>query len=98
MAVVRVRRGQITIPAALRRAANLKDGDAFAVSLDDEGTLTLRPSVCEEEEHPASDWRYWSDPVRVARSATSEPAVGPFSSIETFFAYLDSEEPNSESL
>ena len=87
MAVVRVRRGQITIPAALRRAANLKEGDAFVVSLDDEGTLTLRPSVCEETEHPASDWRYWS--ARGAATALSDGSPFQRMTTDQFFDHLD---------
>ena len=88
MAVVRVRRGQITIPAALRRAANLKDGDAFAVSLDDEGTLTFRPSSCEEEEHLPSDWRYWSGPGRI--EPASRKGDGSVMTTDEFLAHLDS--------
>jgi AbrB family looped-hinge helix DNA binding protein len=39
------RKGQITVPAEIRKALGLQIGDRVAVSLDDEGTLqaTLRP-------------------------------------------------------
>lgn len=44
--IVRVRgNGQITLPAALRRAAEIADGDAVTIHLRDDGTIMLKPVV-----------------------------------------------------
>ena len=42
---VLTRKGQVTVPAEIRRALGLKEGDKLIVSLDDsrEGQITLRP-------------------------------------------------------
>jgi antitoxin PrlF len=42
---VMTRKGQITVPAAIRRALNLREGDKVAFSLDDEGSgrISVRP-------------------------------------------------------
>jgi AbrB family looped-hinge helix DNA binding protein len=44
--VLRVRgNGQITLPAALRRAADLNEGDTLALILQEDGSLLLKPVV-----------------------------------------------------
>lgn len=42
------RKGQITVPAEIRRALGLKEGDSIAVVLDgDRASLERRPSIVE---------------------------------------------------
>ena len=87
MAVVRMRRGQITIPAEVRKAANVKDGDAFAVTYDAAGSITAIPF---DPEHPAEDAEYWA--ARGTATTLSDGSPLQRLTTEEFFALLDSVE------
>jgi len=61
------RKGQITVPAEIRRALDLKQGDRVAVELDDEGAK-IRPARSDVE------WSYQAvralDPPRTLAEIT----------------------------
>ena len=60
--------GQITIPASVRRAANIKPGHAFEVEVTDEGIL-LRPT----EIDPDQAW-FWT-PEWQAKEHEADQAI-----------------------
>ena len=80
------RKGQITAPAAIRRALGLKEGDRIALTLNEQGKLeaTLRPAPSIADltygalrsyvEHPVADVRDWREQFieQIIENATAE--------------------------
>jgi len=50
-------KGQITLPADVRKLANLEDGDVVEVEVSDEGDIVLRPRKL----IPASQAWFWTE-------------------------------------
>ena len=58
MSVTRIRnKGQITLPADVRKAANLEDGDVVEVEVTEHGDVVLHPRKL----IPASQAWFWTD-------------------------------------
>ena len=80
------RRGQVTIPAEVRRAAQIEPGHAFEVEITDEGIL-LRPA----EIDPDQTWFWtpeWQAKEREADRAIAEGRFTRSYSDEEFLASL----------
>ena len=61
-------RGQITLPAALRKRLGIKEGDVLIVN-EREGQLVLRPAaVVEVELYPDEQVRQWDEADRLPES------------------------------
>jgi AbrB family looped-hinge helix DNA binding protein len=85
------RNGQITLPAAVRRAAGIKEGDLVAVSIEGD-TITLVPKRLVDK----SQAYFWSDAWQQAEREASEDIaqgrVRSFSDVEALIAALEAGE------
>jgi len=85
------RNGQITLPAAVRRAAGIKEGDLVAVIIEGD-TITLVPKRLVDK----SQAYFWSDAWQQAEREASEDIaqgrVRSFSEVEALIAALDAGE------
>ena len=48
--------GRITLPKAVREAANLKEGDALRLRVTEDGVL-----LCRAEGHDPDQWWFWTE-------------------------------------
>jgi AbrB family looped-hinge helix DNA binding protein len=82
------RNGQITLPAAVRRAAGIEEGDLVAVSIEGD-TITLVPKRLVDK----SQAYFWSDAWQQAEREASEDIaqsrVRSFSDVEALIAALE---------
>ena len=60
--------GQITLPASIRHQANLQEGDALEVSIDEDGALRLIPQILVER----SQAYFWTERWQAGEQATDE--------------------------
>ncbi|MCX5971853.1 MAG: AbrB/MazE/SpoVT family DNA-binding domain-containing protein [Coprothermobacterota bacterium] len=58
--------GQITLPAAVRSKANLKEGDLLEVVVEADGTVRLVPQIAVERSQAYFWTRRWQDGEREA--------------------------------
>ena len=82
------RNGQITLPAAVRRAAGIREGDLVAVTIEGD-TITLIPKRLVDK----SQAYFWSDAWQLAeREANEDIAQGrvqSFNDVEALIAALE---------
>lgn len=87
------RNGQITLPAALRRAVNIEEGDYIAVRVEGD-SLVLTPQKLIDK----SQAYYWTEEWQAAeREADEDKKAGrfkTFATVEELLADLDSDEPD----
>ena len=85
------RKGQITLPAAIRRAAGIEEGDLVAVTIEGD-TITLVPKRLVDK----SQAYFWSEAWQQAEREASEEfvqrRVRPFSDVEALLAALEAGE------
>jgi AbrB family looped-hinge helix DNA binding protein len=88
MAVHRVHRGQVTIPAHIRKELGLKDGDPVWMEVTEDGNVLLRP----HDERDADQWWFWTPEWQAKeREVDEDIAAGrstTFMSDEEFLAWL----------
>jgi AbrB family looped-hinge helix DNA binding protein len=58
--------GQITLPASIRRRANLREGDALEVIIDEDGALRLVPQTLVER----SQAYFWTERWQAGEKGT----------------------------
>jgi AbrB family looped-hinge helix DNA binding protein len=82
--------GQITLPASVRRQANLTEGDLLEVFVSEDGTLCLKPKVAIDR---SQAW-FWTTRWQKGELATEEDLkqgrVKDFDSIEDLLDDLNS--------
>ncbi|MCJ7514203.1 MAG: AbrB/MazE/SpoVT family DNA-binding domain-containing protein [Anaerolineales bacterium] len=82
------RNGQITLPAAVRRAVGIEEGDLVAVTIEGD-TITLVPKKLVDK----SQAYFWSDAWQQAEREASEDItqgrVRSFNDVEALIAALD---------
>ena len=85
------RNGQITLPAAVRRAAGITEGDLVAVSIEGD-TITLVPKrlVDKSQAYVWSD--AWQQAEREASEDIAQGRVRSFSDVEALIAALEAGE------
>ena len=86
------RKGQLTIPAGIRRAAGIEPGQAFQIAMTRDG-LVLR-AVEPEEIDPDQAWFWtpeWQAKEREADESIAAGGLPVYYSTEVFFAELDEE-------
>ena len=85
------RKGQITLPAAIRRAAGIEEGDLVAVTIEGD-TINLVPKRLVDK----SQAYFWSEAWQQAEREASEEfvqgRVRPFSDVEALLAALEAGE------
>ena len=82
------RNGQITLPAAVRRAAGIEEGDLVAVTLEGD-TITLVPKRLVDKSQAYFWSEAWQQAEREASDDFAQGRVLPFSDVEALIAALD---------
>ena len=92
MSFIKIRnKGQITLPADVRKLANLEDGDIVEVEVSDDGDIVLRPRKL----IPASQAWFWTESWQEGeREASRERAAGEGKIFRADEDFLDSLRPD----
>ena len=64
--------GRITLPKAVREAANLKQGDALQLRVTPDGVL-----LCRAEERDPDQWWYWTEEWQAGERRADEESRDP---------------------
>jgi AbrB family looped-hinge helix DNA binding protein len=83
--------GQITLPTAVRRKANLKEGDLLEVVVEEDGTVRLVPQVAIERSQAYFWTPRWQEGERQAEEDIKAGRVKKFDSVEDLIADLESD-------
>ena len=81
--------GQITLPAAVRRRANLQEGDLLQVVVEADGTLRLVPQTTIARSQLYFWTRRWQEGEREAEDDIRAGRLQEFEDIEDALSYLD---------
>ena len=84
--------GQITLPAAVRRQANLKEGDTLELSVGDDGALHLLPKLAIDRSQAYFWSNRWQEGEREAQDDIENGRVSRFENIDDALYFLDSDE------
>jgi AbrB family looped-hinge helix DNA binding protein len=82
------RNGQITLPAAVRRAAGIEEGDLVAVTLEGD-TITLVPKRLVDKSQAYFWSEAWQQAEREASDDIAQDRVRSFSDVEALIAALE---------
>ncbi|MDI6768963.1 MAG: AbrB/MazE/SpoVT family DNA-binding domain-containing protein [Anaerolineales bacterium] len=80
--------GQITLPTALRRKANLKEGDMLVADLEEDGSIRLTPQVAIDRSQAYFWTKRWQDGEREADDDLIEGRYQDFTSMDDLIADL----------
>ena len=80
--------GQITLPTAVRRKANLKEGDLLEVVIEADGTVRLVPQIAVERSHAYFWTRRWQAGEREADDDLIAGRYKDFASMDDLIADL----------
>ncbi|MBA4380208.1 MAG: AbrB family transcriptional regulator [Anaerolinea sp.] len=83
--------GQITLPTAVRRKANLKEGDLLEVIIEEDGTVRLVPQIAIERSQAYFWTPRWQEGEREAEEDIKAGRVKKFDSVEDLIADLESD-------
>ena len=83
--------GQITLPASIRRQANLQEGDALEVSVDENGVLHLVPQILVDRSQAYFWTKRWQDAEREAEEDLQAGRYKDFDDIESLLEELESD-------
>jgi antitoxin MazE len=87
------RNGQVTLPASIRRAAQLEEGDFFSVRFDGDNVVLTPKKLIDKSQ--AYYWTAeWQEKERRADEDIRAGRVKRFASVEELLADLDSSEPD----
>jgi len=84
--------GQITLPAAVRRQANLKEGDTLELSVGDDGALHLLPKLAIDRSQAYFWSNRWQEGEREAQDDIENGRISRFENIDDALDFLDSDE------
>jgi len=84
--------GQITLPAAVRRQANLKEGDTLELSVSDDGALHLLPKLAIDRSQAYFWSNRWQEGEREAQDDIENGRISRFENIDDALDFLDSDE------
>ena len=84
--------GQITLPAAVRRQANLKEGDTLELSVSSDGALHLLPKLAIDRSQAYFWSKQWQGGEREAQDDIENGRVHRFDDIDDALDFLDSDE------
>lgn len=82
--------GQITLPASIRRQANLRDGDALEVVIEADGSLHLIPKVVVDRTQAYFWTERWQAGEREAQADLEARRVRRFEDVDAALDFLDS--------
>jgi AbrB family looped-hinge helix DNA binding protein len=84
--------GQITLPASIRRAANLREGDALEVIVEADGSLHLIPKVVIDRAQAYFWTERWQTGEREAQADLEAGRTHRFEDIDEALDFLDNPE------
>ncbi len=85
--------GQITLSAAIRRQANLKEGDLLEVIVEEDGSLRLVPKVAVDRSQAYFWTRRWQEGEKEAEADIRAGRIHRFDDIEEALEFLDEGAP-----
>jgi AbrB family looped-hinge helix DNA binding protein len=84
--------GQITLPAAVRSKANLKEGDLLEVLVEADGTVRLVPQIAVERSQAYFWTRRWQDGEREADDDLIDGHYRDFTGVDDLIADLSEDQ------
>lgn len=81
--------GQITLPASIRRQANLKEGDTLELTVSDDGTLFLSPKIAIDRSQAYFWSSRWQKGEQEAQDDIDNGRITRFDNIDDAFDFLD---------
>jgi len=82
--------GQITLPASVRRKANLKEGDLLEIVVEEDGTVRLMPKIAIDRDQAYFWTRRWQEGEQQAEEDLRSGRVRDFKSMDELLKELDS--------
>ena len=83
--------GQITLPASIRRRANLQEGDTLEVIVDNDGAIRLVPQVLVDRSQAYFWTERWQDGERETEDDLQADRYKDFDDIESLLEELESD-------
>ena len=84
--------GQITLPAAIRRRAKLKEGDALEVVVEADGSVRLIPKTVIDRSQAYFWTERWQAGEREAQADIEADRIESFDDVDKALAFLDRSE------
>ncbi|GAB4453586.1 MAG: AbrB/MazE/SpoVT family DNA-binding domain-containing protein [Anaerolineae bacterium] len=84
--------GQITLPASIRREANLQEGDTLEVIVEADGSLRLIPKVVIDRSQAYFWTERWQSGEREAQADLEAGRVHRFENVDEALDFLDTPE------
>lgn len=81
--------GQITLPPALRRQAKLEEGDFLEATVDDEGTVCLKPKLVIDRDQAYFWSKRWQAGEKASEKDQQSGRVADFDSMDDLLADLN---------
>ncbi len=81
--------GQITLPASIRRQANLEAGDTIAVTVENDGSIRLTPKLIIDRAQAYFWSRQWQEGEQEAQDDIENGRVHRFDNLEDALQFLD---------
>jgi AbrB family looped-hinge helix DNA binding protein len=82
--------GQITLPASVRRQANLKEGDLLEISIEADGALLLTPKIAIDCDQAYFWTQRWQEGEQQAEEDLLAGRVRDFETMDDLLDELDS--------
>lgn len=91
--LVQVRsKGQINLPAVVRRQANLETGDTIEITVEEDGSIRLTPKLVVDRSQAYFWSRQWQEGEQEAQGDIENGRVHRFDNIEDALQFLDEDE------
>ena len=84
--------GQITLPAAVRRQANLKEGDTLELTIEEDGSLHLSPKIAIDRSQAYFWSKRWQVGEQAAQADIESGQTTRFDDIDDALEFLDNAE------
>ena len=84
--------GQITLPASIRRLAQLKEGDTVEVQVDEDGTIHLIPKLILDRSQAYFWTERWQAGEQEAQADIAAGRLTRFDDIEEALNFLENQE------
>lgn len=84
--------GQITLPASVRREANLREGDTLEVVIEADGSLRLIPKIVVDRSQAYFWTERWQSGEREAQADLEAGRVYRFENVDEALDFLDTPE------
>ena len=81
--------GQITLPASIRRKANLKEGDLLEVHIDQDGSLRLLPKIAIDRQQAYFWTNRWQNGEKGTENDLASGRYTDFSTMDDLIKDLD---------